>query len=385
MNPLLTFRALLCVALFGIAVLLPGCDSSDPSDPQIDPPDEDDLFLLEPTYFSNFSFPSEGRGPLRILDPIPTSLTFEVASGAFTQGEVTTETREVGFMSALTDLGYNALSISEAEVPDYAVLTLEAPAGADLTFLEQVEVVFSADGLPTRSVIGTSYPYGTEAELYIDSYAVREYLRQPSFRVQLVLRAYQNPPVAGTYRFGFRFETRFYVYDGDPAPAEVTFERELRLRDALQQEGFDVGDVVSARVTKVAVLDESGMGSASLLDERVEEVRIRLGSPETEETEEVAVMQDFDPVPHPYYSGPVAGARADLDVDVTAIVRRTGRLLLTGVLDLDEAATARGEYYPILVEVEVAFEVPIPEGPRAGGFGARTVELRVPMRLRSDA
>ena len=266
------------------------------------------------------------------------------------------------------------------DVDNYAVLTLEAPSNASMNFLDDVEVVFSADGLPDRVVGGESYLFGTSAQVYIESYYAEEYLLQPSFGVRLVFDAYDAPPVAGTYRFRFDFSAQFRVYDGDPAPAEVTFERELSLRDALRQEGYDVGDVVSARVTEVALLDDLGSPSQDLLGERIDTFRLRVGSTETGETEEMAVLEDFERALHPYYNSSVESARAEMDYDVTAIVRRTGRLLLDGTLDLDEAAAARGEYYRALLEVEVAFEVPVPEGDRFDEEG-RTMEIRVPMRV----
>ncbi len=58
-------------------------------------------------------------------------------------------------------------------------------------------------------------------------------------------------------------------------------------------------------------------------------------------------------------------------------------MILSSVLDLN-AAAARGEYYPALVEEEVAFEVPVPVSPRSEDIGTRTLALRVPMRLRSS-
>lgn len=375
-----TKRAALLPVL-SLLVLLAACDSNDPSGPGPDPvgPDStaEDLFLLEATYFSNVYFPLGGRGPTRTLDPLPAAFTFEVPSSAFAESEVTTAPQEASLMPTLVGLGYNALSVQEVDLIDYATLTLTAPAGADMEFLNDVEVVFSADGLPDRVVGRESYLYGTEVSIYIDEYYAREYLLAPSFQAHLVLDPYQTPSVAGTYRFRLAFDVQFRVYDGDPAPAEVAFEREMYLRDALRQEGYDVGDVVSARVTEVALIDASGSPFSGLLDERLDAARIRIGSPETEETEEVAVLEEFEPDVS-LYGEPAEAARAEMDFDVTAVVRRTGRLLVDGVLELDEAAAARGESYQAYLEVEVAFEVPVPEGPRSDD-GERTMEVRVPM------
>ena len=93
-------------------------------------------------------------------------------------------------------------------------------------------------------------------QIGIDYYDARDYLRAAELPGQPRLQ--RVPAAPGGRRAptasAFSFNVQFRVYDGDPAPAEVTFERELYLRDALQYEGFDVGDVVSARVTEVALL-----------------------------------------------------------------------------------------------------------------------------------
>lgn len=373
----LTLRgALVAPVLLGILTFLAACDSNDPDGTD---GSATDLFLLQPTYFSNVNFPVGGRGPIRTLPVATTDLTYTMASSVFDQVPVTTPAQEVNLLASLTNAGYSERSVYEVDIRDYATLTLEAPAEETLSFLNRVEVVFSADGLPDRVVGSESYFYGREAEIYINAYDVREYVLQPDFSVQLVLDPYQAPSATGTYRFGFEFDVQFRVYDGDPAPSEVTVERELYLRDALQQEGYDVGDVVSARVTGVAVRDAYSSAGSSLFDERVNAVRVLVGSTETEEMEEVAVLDTFEEETNPY-DPPYTAARAEVDHDVTAVVRRTGRLRMEAAFDLDEAAAARGEYYESFLEVEVAFEVPVPEGIRSEDQ-PRTVELRVPMRV----
>jgi hypothetical protein len=374
--------------LFGLLLFVAACDSTDPSDDPVDEPDIEeptpDLFLLEPTYFSEVNFPTGGRGPQRYLDPVASNLVFGVEDGAFgTANTVATTRQEVDLMTTLAAQGYGPSAVFETRVLEYARLTLQAPAGGTLGFLEYVNVVFSADGLPDRVVGGQSYPYDvTEVDVYIDSYYVQEYILQPSFRVHLVLDAYQEPSVAGAHRFTLTFDTQFRVYDGDPASSQVVFEREMYLRDVLQYQGYDVGDVVSARVTEVALLDGDPYSSANpgVLDERLDVARIDIGSPETGEMEEAAALEAFEMETNSY--GNVQSiARATADLDVTDIVRRTGRLLLGGVLELDEAAASRGEYYRATLEVEVAFEVPMPRGPRSENDGDRTMEIRVPMRV----
>jgi hypothetical protein len=371
-----TFRPILTLGLSVLLLALTACDSNDPA--VTDEP-AGDLFLLQPTYFASMNFPTGGRGPVRTLPVATTDLSFTVASDAFDQAPVTTPARPVNLLSALTGAGYSAQSVYDVRVRDYATLRIEAPAGATLDFLSNVEVVFSADGLPDQVVGGQSYLYGSTADVYIESYFAREYLLRPGFEVRLVLDPYGTPEAVGTYRFGFDFDVDIQVYDGDPAPSEVTFERELYLRDALRYERYDVGDVVSARVTNVALIDPYGSAASSSLDDRLDTARILIGSTETREMEEAAVLDAFAERPHSQF-GTGYGASAEIDHDMTAEVRRTGAIRVEGVLELDEAAAARGEYYEAYLEVEVAFEVPIPHGDRTDGEG-RTAELRVPMRV----
>lgn len=383
-----SLRGATLLPLLGLFLLVAACDSNDPNDDPVDDPIVEDptpdLFLLEPTYYSEVAFPAGGRGPQRYLDPVASAFTYEVEDGAFGTGNtVTTTRREVDFAAALAALGYGPSAVAETRVLDYALLTLQAPAGGTLGFLDYVSVVFSADGMPDRVVGGESYFYNeAEAEINIDGYYAQDYFFKPGFSVHLVLEAYQEPDVAGAHRFSLAFETQFRVYDGDPAPSEVTFEREMYLRDALQYQGYDVGDVVSAHVTEVALIDNhfySGSGPG-VLDQRLDVARIAIGSPETGEMESAASLDTFETETSRY--GDVQSfARASADLDVTDVVRRTGRLLLGGVFELDEAAASRGEYYRPNLEVEVAFEVPVPRGPRSEDDGDRTMEIRVPMRV----
>lgn len=381
----LTARAALCASLLGLFLSCSACDSGDP--------EMGNLFNLDQRYAVGLDFPESDREDSRTLGSDSISLTFEVPSSAFGIG-ITTETQaqEASFMASLANEGYNVRSVLEIDLPTHARLALDAPLGADMDFLDRVSVFFSAEGLPTQRVGGTFPVTGTEEAFILSRSDVEAYLLQPSFRVHLTFEIGSAPPPDQTYQFRLTYEARFQVYDNEPASSEVVFEEERSVRYALQQEGYDVGDVVSARVTDVALLDSgtdygfngvSGISHLAPLEERLGVAHIRIGSPETGDVEEVASFRTFEEevtsnggVQYVRYA-----ARAETDLDITSTVRRNGSVLVNAVLGLDEAAAARGERYSPVLTFDIVFEVPVPEGAGAWRADARTRELRVPVRV----
>ncbi len=326
------------------------------------------------------SFPEGGRGPLRTIE-LTTPFTFEVANTELDFGNVAeAEAPESGdFDAQYQDLGYALSALDRVTAAESMTLTLEAPDEGSFDDFYYVALDLSADGLSPQRVAREYYPSGTTATLDIDTYYARDFIRQPGFRATLVLdpEYYSDFPGEEDYRFRAEFGALYSFYDGDPAPAEVTFEREVNVRRWLQDvEDIDVGDIVSAQVSEVLVYERLYSDSDSLR-ERLEAARIRVGSPETEETEEVAVLRTFEEEEDPYY-GSYAVMKAEADMDVTATVRRTGRLLVEGTYELDEAAARRGERYETDVVVAVTFEIPIPtsEGVEED---LRRLTLRIPM------
>lgn len=334
------------LALVALPLTLAGCDASG----------DGDLFLLPP-YGPSESF----TFPLDSLVALPTrgfEMTFALQGSQVVLSEEfgVEAASPLGLTSYVEERGFAPHQIREVAVAGPVEFRLLQPSGGDLGFLEYAALALGAPGLGTFELTERTpvEPGATVVDLPLSGVAIEPdggqipaaYATEGNLRGVLVLRAEEAPmPVPYALQVSMPLRVRVNVA-APPRSPETFVTRPFDVREFLQSNGFEIGDVETATVTEVSVTPTGPTPADFPLLVNRAEVVLRAAGDDGDEAP-LGWVESFD---HPL----------EVSRDVTALVRRTGRVEAVIELDFDNAADLPQGGLSFAVSFQLRIEVPRP-------------------------
>lgn len=301
-------RLLACLALFSLA--LTSCDSGGA---------DEDLFLLpELTSRDVFNAP---RDSLRILPAQAVEYAY-VIPGSLAAGTPTAlaSTAPLDIAGYLASQGYAPEDVRELEVlPTVSVRVVSGAENLSFLYRATAEFVvpdgsirfgFRNDATAFNGVEADLSENGTGLPVANASSPISNPLRS---RLLITATRAVTGPIELRVRFSIRATVKVNVAAG---PISIAGEP-VDVRDFLQDNDFDIGDVERARYVSVQLQP----ANAAVFNDRVERVTIQASTTNGEGTSiTLARLTEF-------------GGVVSIDADVASIIRRTGQLRLTALLE----------------------------------------------------
>jgi hypothetical protein len=327
-------RSLYALALT-LALILPGCDSSEPVP---------DLFLIpEITQRQTFSIPQDSLVtlPVQIFEYVYTFSGPQVVGATLNLSSAAN--LDIG--AYVVAQGYTAdavRSITFTDTPDLRLISGATTLGA----FDNASASFVVGGVavPFASTAG-SFAFNTATvELGLQSETVPIGYAASPLPGRLSLRTDTAIPAGTTYEVRVSFPLRIRVNARAVGTSiEVTAD-DQDVRAVLLANQFDIGDVERARYVSLKVTPTD---TPAFID-RVARVVVRAATTSGEGT--------------PVLLGTVTEFNEPLviDADVADIIRRTGRVRITATVELDPGPAPAPSSLGFQLETKLRVEVPQP-------------------------